>query len=69
MWVGLVWDRKRTKYRQGFDPSPDLGIAMGVVMGARSNRKPLRSPAESREPRSQDLEMQGLQSVLSYLWA
>ena len=63
-----MWDRKSTKYRQGLDPSPDQGMAMGVGMGARSNRKLLRSLAESRVSGSSDLEMQGLKSVLSYLW-
>ena len=57
MWVGWVWDRRKTKYSQGLDPSPDLGMAMGVGMGGRSDRKPLRSPVESREPGSWDLEI------------
>ena len=61
-------DRKSTKYRQGYDPSPDPRTAMGAAMGSRSNGKPPRSPAEGRRHRSRDLEMQGLEAALSHLW-
>ena len=66
--MGSVQDRRRSKYRQGYDPSPDPGTAMGVGMGGRGNREPPRSPNEGRRHRSRNLEMWGLEAALSYLW-